>query len=330
MALVKGHLQRAAGPPGSRAEPSPEGRGTGGTRGVTRGSRRTRWWRRARWLIPWGFLAPALVLFAYFKFYPIGYGIWLSFFDVAVLGENTWIGLDNFATAAEDTFLRSAFWHTLAYVGLGVILSVAIGFVLALALQSQAYHVRIVRTAVFLPAVVTVAVVAEVFRILYHPTETGLLNSLLGLVGIGPLGFINDPDGSLLSVIAMHVWKHAPYDMVILIAALAGVDRSLYEAARVDGATSWQRLWRVTVPQIRFAFTIVITLGIIRGLRVFPEVYTLTGGGPARSSEVVMTYVYRVSFVDFDLGYAAALSTLLFLMTVVLTAAFLSIRRDRT
>lgn len=329
MALVRGHPQRAARPPGHGAEPPPGGGGWDGTRGATRGSRRTGWRRRTRWLIPWAFLAPALVLFTYFKFYPIGYGIWLSFFDVAVLGENTWIGLENFATAAQDTFLRAAFWHTLVYVGIGVVLSVVIGFLLALALQNQAYHVRVIRTAVFLPAVVTVAVVAEVFRILYHPTETGLLNSLLGLVGIGPLGFINDPDGSLLSVIAMHVWKHAPYDMVILIAALAGVDRSLYEAARVDGATSWQRLWQVTIPQIRFAFTIVITLGIIRGLRVFPEVYTLTGGGPARSSEVVMTYVYRVSFVEFDLGYAAALSTLLFLITVVLTATFLFVRRDR-
>lgn len=288
---------------------------------------RARSWRRA--LIPWAFLAPALVLFGYFKFYPIAYGIWLSFFDVAVLGENTWVGLDNVSDAFADTFLRQAFWHTMLYVALGVVLSLLVGFGLALALQRQAYHIRIIRTAVFLPAVVTVAVVAEVFRIIYHPTAEGLLNTLLGLVGVGPLGFITDPDTSLLSVIVMHIWKHAPYDMVILIAALAGVDRSLYEAARVDGTTSWQRLWYVTIPQIRFAFTIVITLGIIRGLRVFPEVYTLTGGGPARSSEVVMTYIYRVSFVDFDLGYAAALSSLLFVATVVLTAVFLFARRER-
>lgn len=289
--------------------------------------RRGRRLRRA--LIPWAFLAPALVLFAYFKFYPIGYGVWLSFYDVKILGGNTWVGLDNFVTAFQDTFLRAAFWHTLLYVAIGVAGSVLVGFGLALALQGQAYHIRLVRTAVFLPAVVTVAVVAEVFRIIYHPTADGPLNSLLGLVGLGPFGFINDPGTSLASVIGMHVWKHAPYDMVILLAALVGVDRTLYEAARVDGAGWLHRLWYVTIPQIRFAFTIVITLGVIRGLRVFPEVYTLTGGGPARSSEVIMTYVYRVSFVDFDLGYAAALSTLLFLLTVVATALVLFLRRDR-
>lgn len=289
--------------------------------------RRGRRLRRA--LIPWAFLAPALVLFAYFKFYPIGYGVWLSFYDVKILGGNTWVGLDNFVTAFQDTFLRAAFWHTLLYVAIGVAGSVLVGFGLALALQGQAYHIRLVRTAVFLPAVVTVAVVAEVFRIIYHPTADGPLNSLLGLVGLGPFGFINDPGTSLASVIGMHVWKHAPYDMVILLAALVGVDRTLYEAARVDGAGRLHRLWYVTIPQIRFAFTIVITLGVIRGLRVFPEVYTLTGGGPARSSEVIMTYVYRVSFVDFDLGYAAALSTLLFLLTVVATALVLFLRRDR-
>ncbi|WP_205856225.1 carbohydrate ABC transporter permease [Phytoactinopolyspora endophytica] len=283
--------------------------------------------RRA--LTPWAFLAPALVLFAYFKFYPIGYGIWLSFFDVAVFGENTWIGLDNFTAVFQDTFLQQAFWNTAVYVVLAVGFSALIGFMLALALEGQAYHIRIVRTAVFLPAVVTVAVVAEVFRILYHPTASGPLNSLLGLIGVGPLGFIDDPGMSLHSVIGMHIWKSAPYDMVIFIAGLAGVDRTLYESARVDGASWLQRVRYVTIPQIRFAFTIVITLGIIRGVRVFPEVYTLTGGGPARSSEVIMTYVYRVSFVDFDLGYAAALSTLLFLLTAVLTAAFLFLRREK-
>lgn len=281
-------------------------------------------------LIPWAFLAPALVLFAYFKFYPIGYGVWLSFFDVSIMGGRTWAGLSNFSAVVTDTFLHDAFWHTTVYVVVAVVMSAVVGFLLALALEGQAYHIRIIRTAVFLPAVVTVAVVAEVFRILYHPTAAGPLNNLLGLIGIEPLGFINDPDGSLYSVIGMHVWKHAPYDMVIFIAGLAGVDRTLYEAARVDGTTWLQRVWYVTIPQIRFAFTIVITLGIIRGLRVFPEVYTLTGGGPSRSSEVIMTYVYRVSFVDFDLGYAAALSTLLFLLTAILTAAFLFLRRDRS
>lgn len=293
-----------------------------------RPSERARRVRRA--LIPWAFLAPALVLFGYFKFYPIGYGVWLSFFDVAILGENRWVGLANFSRAVQDTFLHAAFWHTAVYIVLAVVLSALIGFVLALALEGQAYHIRIVRTAVFLPAVVTVAVVAEVFRILYHPTDTGPLNSVLGMIGLGPWGFIEDPDTSLYSVIGMHVWKHAPYDMVIFIAGLAGVDRSLYEAAKVDGATWLQRIRHVTIPQIRFAFTIVITLGIIRGLRVFAEVYTLTGGGPSRSSEVIMTYVYRVSFVDFDLGYAAALSTMLFVLTAVLTAAFLFVRRERS
>jgi multiple sugar transport system permease protein len=281
-------------------------------------------------LVLWGFLVPALVVFAYFKFYPIGYGVYLSFQDVGIMGNNRWVGLENFSKAFEDTLLHEAFWHTVVYVAIGVTLSVLIGFGLALALAGQARHIRIVRTTVFLPAVVTVAVCAEVFRILYHPTPDGPLNWLLGLVNLGPSGFASDPDTSLLSVIGMHVWKHAPYDMVVLIAALAGVDRSLYESARVDGANWGQRLWFVTIPSIRFAFTIVITLGIIRGMRVFPEVYTLTGGGPARSSEVIMTYVYRISFVDFDIGYAAALSTLLFVLTVVLTAATMLLRKERS
>lgn len=281
-------------------------------------------------LTPWVFLAPALILFGYFKFYPIAYGARLSLFDVAILGDNTYVGLENFGRALQDTFLREAFWHTVVYVLLAVGLSATIGFLLALALEGQARHIRLLRTAVFLPAVVTVAVVAEVFRILYHPTPTGPLNSLLDLVGLGPWGFITDPDSALYSVIGMQVWKTAPYDMVIFVAGLAGVPRDLYESAHVDGATWFQRTRHVTIPQISFTFTIVLALGIIRGFRVFPEVYTLTGGGPARATEVIMTYVYRVSFIEFDLGYASALATLLFLLTALLTAGLLALRRDRT
>lgn len=296
-----------------------------GERAPTAPAKRRRNLRRA--LVPWLFLSPALLLFGYFKFYPIAYGMWLSLFDVILFTDNQWVGLGNFARAIDDPHLHSAFGHTTLYVILAVALSASLGFLLALLLEGQAYHMRIIRTGIFLPAVVTVAVVSEVFRIIYHPTPTGPLNTLLGLVGMGPYGFINDTNMSLYSVIGMHVWKNAPYDMVIFIAGLAGVDRTYYEAARVDGANWWQRVRYVTIPQISFTFTIVVTLGIIRGFRVFPEVYTLTGGGPARSSEVVMTYVYRVSFIDFDLGYATALSTMLFALTALLTAAFLFLRR---
>lgn len=288
-----------------------------------------RWRRIKRSAVPWLFLAPALVFFGYFKFYPIAHGIRLSFYDVSPFGDDTFVGLDNFSRAVGDSQLHQAFLHTVVYVLVTVVVSMVLAFYLATVLEGEARHLRILRTGVFLPAVVTVAVVAEIWRILYHPTPEGLFNVLLGWAGLGPYGFINDPAMALPSIMAMQIWKSIPYDMVIFIAGLASVDRSLYEAAEIDGASRIQQLRHVTIPQITFTFTIVLVLGIIRGFRVFTEVFALTGGGPVNASEVIMTYVFRVSFIDFDLGYASAISTLLLILTVALTGVLIVVRRER-
>lgn len=285
--------------------------------------------RGMRGLTPWLFLAPALLAFACFKFWPMVRGLHSSFFDVRVVGDDEWVGLDNFTRALGDPELQRAVGHTVLYVGGTVLVSLVLAFAIALVLEGPALHLRLVRTAIFLPAVTAVAVVAEVWRIVYWPTEDGVLNTVLGWAGLGPSGFLSDPDTSLASVMGMQVWKAVPYDMVIILAGLAGVSRELYEAAAVDGASIRQRIRHVTIPALRGVFTIVVVLGIIRGFRVFTEVYVLTAGGPAGSTDVVMTYVYRTGFDDFELGYAAAVSTLLFLVTALLTAGYLWYSRRR-
>jgi multiple sugar transport system permease protein len=263
------------------------------------------------------------VAFSYFKFYPMAKGIYFSLFDVNPYAGNTWVGTDNFTRAFADEELRSAFVHTVVDVVAAVALSALVGFGLALLLQGQARHVKLVRTAAFLPVTCAVAVVAEVWRILLFPADDGLVNHLLAWMPGTPFGFLADPKQSLASVILMQVWKNAPYDMLIFIAGLAGIDRQLYEAAAVDGANAWQRLRHITIPSLRNVFTIIVALGIIRGFRVFTDVWTLTGGGPGGSSEVVMTKVYKTGIQDSDIGYASAVSTMLFVLTAVLTAAYL-------
>jgi multiple sugar transport system permease protein len=285
--------------------------------------------RLRRELIPWGFLLPALVVFAYFKFYPMAKGVYLSFFEVSPFAGNEFIGLDNFTRAFEDEELRSAFVHTVIDVVFAVGLSALVGFGLALLLQGQARHVKFVRTAAFLPVTVAVAVVAEVWRVLLWPASDGTVNSLLSWLPWAPFGFLDDPNQSLASVILMQVWKSAPYDMMIFIAGLAAIDRQLYEAAAVDGANAWQRLVHITIPSLRNVFTIIVALGIIRGFRVFTDVWTLTGGGPGGSSEVVMTKVYKTGIQDSDIGYASAVSSMMFLLTAFLTAVYLYRQRRK-
>jgi multiple sugar transport system permease protein len=271
-------------------------------------------------LSPWLFLAPALAFFAVFKFWPVIWGVYLSFFHVRPYLGNQFLGWDNFTRALRDPDLRAAAWHTILDAAVSVAGSMFVGFLLALLLESPARHVRILRTAVFLPAVTAMVAVAELWGALLFPGRYGAVNSVLGYVGLGPEPFLSSPDSSLWTIMLVQVWKTAPYDMVIFIAGLVGIDRQLYESASIDGAGAWQRLRHVTLPSLRPITTIVLTLGVIRGLRVFTEVNVLTGGGPGGSTETIVTTTYQTATVSHDAGYASAISTLLLIVTILLTS----------
>jgi multiple sugar transport system permease protein len=278
-------------------------------------------------VVPWLFLAPGLLLALVFKFWPMAKGIWLSFFDVRPFLGDQWIGLDNYARVLTDHRFQDAIGHTLI-LGIGQSVgAILLGFVLALLLEGQARSLKILRTAVFLPAVTATAVVGELWRLMYYPTSDGLLNSGLHLLGLGPVQFLDNPDIALYSTMAMGIWIWAPYNMVILLAGLAGVDRSLYEAAAMDGVSLWQRLRHITLPAIRPALMIVLTLATIRGLRVFTEVYVLTGGGPAGSTDVWMTRAYTLGFTRNDIGGASAASVVLLGVTLLLTVTINYLRK---
>ncbi|MFJ8044081.1 carbohydrate ABC transporter permease [Kitasatospora sp. NPDC096147] len=272
-------------------------------------------------LTPWLFLAPALVLFALFKFVPAGRAVVMSFHEVRPYLGDRWVGTANYRQVLTDDAFLAAVWHTVLLAVGQTGGSVLLGLALALLLEGQARHLWFVRTAVFLPTVAAMAVVAEVWRILYYPAADGAVNTLLGWLGAGPSQFLNSEDSALGSVMAVGIWRGAPYDMMIFLAALAGVDRTLYEASAVDGAGVRRRLWHVTLPALRPAFAILITLAAIRGLRVFTEIFLLTNGGPNGSTDVVMTLIYRLGLERNELGVAAAGSMVLLGATVVLTLA---------
>lgn len=294
-----------------------------------RGTPRARLRPRLRRLGPWLYLTPLLVFIGVFKMWPLIWGVYLSFFHVRPYLGNEYVGTDNYSKLFSDPDLRSAVVHTLLDALIAVSGSIFVGFWLAVLLQGPARHVRILRTAVFLPTVIAMVAAAELWTTLLYPSRYGAVNSLLGHAGLGPEPFFSSPHSSLASVIAMQIWKHAPYDMVIFVAGLASVDREMYEACQIDGASWWQRLRYVTLPSLRPITTIVLVLGVIRGLRVFTDIWVATNGGPAGSSESVVTYLYRQFSQDNDTGYAAAIGTSLLVVTVVLTALMLTWRRRR-
>ena len=287
-----------------------------------------RWYRTRQRLTPWLFLAPALILFAAFKFVPLVRMIRMSTYEVRPFLGDRWVGLDNYDRVVTDPAFREAIGHTL-YLAVGTTIgSVAVGFVLALLLEGQSRTLWFVRSAVFLPVVAAMAVVAEVWRIMYHPEAEGTVNTILGYVGLGPSRFLTSPDTSLNSVMLVGIWRGAPYDMMLFRAGLAGVDRTLYEAAAVDGASVWRRMYHIVLPALRPVFAILLTLAAIRGLRIFTEVFLLTNGGPNGSSEVLITLIYKIGLQrSGQLGVAAAGSVVLLVAIVIFTLLSQAMRR---
>jgi multiple sugar transport system permease protein len=277
--------------------------------------------RRLQGLIPWLFLAPALVGFVYFKILPLLQGVKMSFYEVRPYLGDRYVGWGNYVEATTQPLFTRAIWQTVVLAFGTTVGSILLGFLLAILVEGQARHLWLVRTAAFLPVVTTMAVVAEVWQVMYYPDKSGALNTILGWIGVGPEPFLKSPDQALASVMLVGIWRGAPYDMMIFLAGLATVDRNLYESAAVDGASRWSRFYHVTLPSLRPVITILLLLAALRGLRSFTEVFLLTNGGPAGSTQVIMVLIYKLGLEQGKLGVAAAGSMILFVATAAITYA---------
>ncbi|MGO2519283.1 MAG: carbohydrate ABC transporter permease [Microbacterium sp.] len=274
---------------------------------------------QGQWWVPWAFLAPALLLFLVFRYIPMGQAISMSVEEVRPYLGNEYVGFKNYETILASEDFQSATINTLVLAFGQTAGCLLLGFVLALLLEGQTRKLSFIRSAAFLPVVVPMAVVAELWRIMYYPAADGFLNTIIGIIGLGPSEFINSPDTAMGSIMLMGIWRGAPYDMMIILAGLAGIDRGLYEAATVDGANRWQRIIHVTIPGLRPVFAILFILAAVRGFRVFTEVFLMTNGGPNGSTEVVMTLLYKLGLEQGKLGVGSAGAVLLFLATLLLT-----------
>lgn len=278
---------------------------------------RPRRWRRT--LIPWLFLVPGILFATVFKLLPMVDGIRMSAYKIQPFLGDQFIGLDNYVRVATDKRFLDALTHTVILGVATTLGAIVVGLGLALLLEGSSRIMATARTGVFLPVVTAVAVIGEIWRVLYFPTESGFINTVIGFFGIPPQEFLSSPDTALLYIAVVGIWTAAPYNMVIILAGLAGIDRTLYEAAAVDGATTLQRLRHIVIPGLRASLAVILTLAAIRSLRVFTEVYVLTGGGPAGSTEVWMTRTYALGFKANEPGLASAASVMLLIVTLILT-----------
>jgi len=266
----------------------------------------------------WTLLSPWVFAFGLFGLFPFLFSFAASFTDYSPIraSEARFVGLANYARALHEP----AFWSALSNTALFVIgtipFTTALALALALAVQPAFRGRTVLRVGFFVPSVVSVVVLSLVFKGLY--AADGSLNTLLRALHLPAPDWLLDPRAALPAIMAMDVWSASGYYMIIFLAGLEAIPRELYEAARLEGASSWDCFAHITLPLLRPTLLFVLVVNTIRSLQIFAEVFVMTHGGPLGRTTTLVYYLYEQAFSRFNLGYASAVAYLLFLLSLML------------
>ncbi|MGD9009334.1 MAG: sugar ABC transporter permease [Desulfobacteraceae bacterium] len=266
----------------------------------------------------WLYLAPALILLSIFIFYPTVRLLCDSFYSWDGMGERTFIGIQNYRMLIQD----DEFWQTVKNSFVFIVGSVptgmAISLAMALLIQKHLIGRDIFRTIFFAPVVTSLVAAGLVFVWLLN-YDFGVLNMMLEKFGLAKIPWLVNDKYAMLSVIVMTIWKDAGYNMILFLAGLNNISESYYEAARIDGAGSWQMFWKITWPLLMPTTFFILVVRIIFSFRTFEQIYAMTKGGPVGSTTVFVYYIYEKAFKYFEIGYASAAAIALLLIVLVLT-----------
>lgn len=287
--------------------------------------------KHAKRFYPNYFTYPAIIIFIVFFGIPVIAAFILSFTDwnISRLFTPQFNGVDNFIYLFQDEYFKLALNNTFKFAIITTILIVVIGLALALILNEAVFGKSVFRTLFYLPAVLSLIVVGIMFTAVFK-MDHGVLNQILGMLGLDALqkDWLGNAKTALNSIMFVQVWKWAGFSMAIFLAGLQGISRDYYEAARIDGATWIQRFRNVTFPLLAPAFTVVVTMNTIGSLKVFEQVYVMTGGGPGNATQVLGTYIYR-EFSKGTLGRSTAMGLILFVIITVIAVVINKLLRGR-
>jgi multiple sugar transport system permease protein len=278
-----------------------------------------RWSVRRETVVGYAFLMPSLLHFAVFAGGLIVASIAISFTRWDLLSSPEFNGLGNYRELLTDDLFWHATWRTTLYALFVIPVGMALSLLLALAVNTKLKGMRYFRTAYFIPAIASAVAVAVVWRWMYSK-DVGIVNWFLSLVGVPPVNWLGDPGTALWAVALVQVWRGLGEGMIIFLAGLQAVPSHLHEAAALDGANRVQRFWHITWPLLTPTTFFVGVLEVIGSFQVFDMVYLMTpGGGPDRSTFVYNYYLFTKGFRSFEMGYAAAMAWMLFLLIGLLT-----------
>ena len=274
--------------------------------------------------VAWWFVGPALCVIGVFFVVPVAAALVMSLTDFDIYALADWrnlriVGLSNYVELLQRPLFWRALGNTVYFVAVGVPLSLAASLGAALLLNSPLARFQpFFRTALFAPVVTTVVAVAVIWRYLLG-TRYGFINYALGAIDIAPVDWLGDPHFAMPAIILFAVWKNFGYNMIILLAGLQAIPRELYEAARIDGASSLAQFRYVTLPVLTPILTIVAILTVAGYFQLFAEPYVMTQGGPLQSTVSVLYFMYEEGFKWWNLGNASAVAFLLFLLIFAVT-----------
>jgi len=332
--MATGGLSQPAGVPGHSAAPVKESRrrfrvtGNGAAYASSADI-------RAR-AMGYYFVFPALALFGLFIAYPLVRSVMISLTQWPGFGPSKFVGFANFSAMFSDPVFSTAFFNTIYFTVATTILQTAVPLVLAALLNARVRFGAVYRVAIFLPALMSLVVSGALWALIYEP-KFGIVDSFLDSIGLHALAFawISNSATVVPALIVVSLWQSAGFFTLIFYAALQDVDQSLYEAASIDGASAVGQFFHVTVPMVRTVTSVVVTLNLINGLKIFDIIYVMTGGGPDHASESLSTYLYSLAFGGQvagavpAVGYATAIGVVIlaFAVLVVIVQQFLASRR---
>ncbi|MCY1706326.1 carbohydrate ABC transporter permease [Pannonibacter sp. SL95] len=271
---------------------------------------------------PYLFLLPAALILCVALIYPVGYMVWASFLNwnpSQRIGDAEFVGLANYVRLFSDAQFHESFAVTLAFAATVVSIELVLGVGLAMLLDRNIRGMSVLRTLFILPMMIAPIVVGLMWRYMYHPT-VGIFNRTLKAAGLDPVPWLSDPGWAFVSVVIADVWQWTPFIFILSLAALQSLPSSTMEAARVDGATPWQTILHVKLPLMMPVLIVTALLRLIDAFKVLEVILVLTNGGPGLSTEILALRISRTASEFRELGAAAAMSNLLLVLLMALTA----------
>ncbi len=286
--------------------------------------------KRVLWV--WGFLFLPVIFYSAIRFYPTFNAFYLSFQDWNLLGSRQWVGIDNYAKLFADPIFWKVFANTFIYLFIGTPVSLLLSFVIAYYLDQVRFLHGLIRALYFLPFLTTAVAMAWVWRWFYQPVPVGVFNNVMASFGMVQQPFLASTTRALPAVLAPAIWAGLGFQIIIFMAGLRAIPTSYYEAARIDGVSTWTILWEITLPLLKPTLVFLVVFSSIGFLRIFDHVFNMTTndpGGPLNSTKPLVLLIYDTAFNAFDMGYAAAQTVILFTVLLVVSLIQLRIMRDR-